>query len=194
MSLYHTRYGHNQLCSCLDSSDCTYPAGIYPNLTAQDSYTYQGVMVPTMISLVQIPGFYVGCTPLDAIIQSTLECFYDDLCLSQLFYTTSIKQLDSILESQYDIHTKVKILIENLFIEQWSKAIDFQSYFQECQPNICSYTYNTRGNAAFIVTTILSLVGGLFVSLKIIAPFIVTLYETIATKMVKWFSSSNEGK
>ena len=151
-------------------------------------------MVPSMISSTQVSGLYVGCTPLDALLQSTLECFYQYQCLLQLFNRIDIKPLNSSLKTNYDIHTKVKFLTENLFIEQWSTENDFESFYQECQPNKCSYSYNTRGSMAFIITTILSLFGGLFIALKTMAPLTLTLYEMVVRKMKKCLSVSHEGK
>ena len=147
-----------------------------------------------MISLTLLPGLYVGCSSLDALMQSTLECFYQYQCLSQLFNRTDIKPLNGSIKSSYDIHTKFKVLIEKLFIEQRSSQKDFKSFYQECQPNRCSYSYNTRGNVAFIITTILSLVGGLFVALKATARLITSFYETIARKVTKSFCISHESK
>ena len=151
-------------------------------------------MVPLMASSTRISGLYVGCTPLDALMQSTLECFYQYRCLLQLFNRIDIKTLNSSMKSNYDIHTKVRFLIENLFIEQWSSETYFELFFHECRPNKCSYSYNTRGNVAFIVTTILSLVGGLFVALKAMGPLILILYKTIARKVKSCLSVSHEGK
>ena len=151
-------------------------------------------MVPLMASLTLIPGLYVGCTPLDALMQSTLECFYQYQCLLQLFNRINIQPLNSSMKSNYDFHTKVRFLIEKLFIEQRSSQKDFKSFYKECKPNRCSYSYNTRGNVAFIITTILSLVGGLFVALKATARLITSFYETIARKVTKSFCISHESK
>lgn len=151
-------------------------------------------MVPPMTSSTRISGLYVGCTPLDALMQSTLECFYQYQCLLQLFNRIDIKPLNSSMKSIYDIHTKVRFLIENLFVEQWSSEKNFELFFHECQPNKCSYSYNTRGSVAFIVTTILSLIGGLLVALKAMAPLILILYTTMARKVKKCLSISHEGK
>ena len=165
-------------------------------MTGYDSYLYHGVIHPPMVSFIQIPGLYVGCMPLESIMESTLECFYDKNCLSLLFNTTNIQPLNSSVNSVFSIDTKIRILIEELFIESFSSTKDFASFFNQCQPNKCTYSYNARGDAAFIITTILSLIGGLFVALKIVATFIVKIYRILAKKLKKKSVSpeNNQGK
>ena len=194
IELYFISFIYPQICSCLALSTCVYPAGLYSNLTRDDSYIYEGIMLPLMASSTLISGLYVGCTPLDALMQSTLECFYQYQCLLQLFNRIDIQPLNSSMKSIYDIHTKVRFLTEKLFIEQWSNEKDFEFFFHECQPNKCSYSYFTRGNVAFIVATTFSLVGGLFVALKSVAPLLLILYTTIARKVKNCLSLSREGK
>ncbi len=138
-----------------------------------------------MISLTQISGLYIGCMPFDSIMESTLECFYDENCLSQLFNMTNIEALNSSINSTFPIDTQISTLVEELFLENLSNINDFALFFKECVPNKCIYSYNGRGNVAFIITTILSLIGGLSVALKIIAPLIVTLYRILERKYKK---------
>ena len=161
-----------QLCYCIDSSECAYPSGIYPNLTGFDSYQFGGSMVPPTVSSAQISGLRIGCTPFSSILQSTLQCFYDHQCLFDLFNQTSIEPLNSSVNSSFATDTKISTLIEELFVESWSNQKDFKSFFEECQPNRCTYSYNSRGNTVFVITQMLSLVGGLFAALKIAAIFI----------------------
>lgn len=200
MLLCSIRYSDSQLCFCIDSTSCTYPSGIYPTLTGYQSYLYGGLIIPPAISSTQITGLYVGCMPFDTVMESTLECFYSNDCLSLLFNRTNIKPLNSSIKTNYSIDTQVNVLIENLFIEDWSSEKDFESFFKECQPNKCSYSYNSKGNVAFIITTILSLIGGLFTALKIVATLLVVLFKRLEKKFKKRFckispdDKSNENK
>lgn len=175
----------------MDASGCTYPSGIYPNLTGQQSYLYTGVMFPPTLSTTQISNIQVGCMPFDAITKSTLECFYQFECLSLLFNTSDIKPLDINVKSNYPITTIIDTLFEQLFIENISSIKNFESFFQQCQPTKCSYLYNSRGNIAFIITIILSLISGLFTGFKFVAPFILEFYQIIRKKIKKCFSSKS---
>ena len=148
-------------------------------------------MIPPTVSSTQISGSYVGCMAFDSMMQSTLQCFYDHQCLFQLFNQTNIKALNATLNSTFSIDTKIQTLIEQQFIENWSNEKDFESFFKECQPNRCTYSYNARGNAVFVVTLMASLVGGLFVVLKITSSLFVLVYEGIKNRVTRKFTQSS---
>ena len=176
----------SDLCYCADSANCTYPSGIYPNLTGFDSYAYYGVINPSMTSQTQIQGLHTGCLPFESIMESTLECFYNHDCLRQLFPNfDTIQALDINLDHTYSNNRKLADLIDELFIENVSITTDFEAFYSECMPKKCIYSYNSRGNAIFLVLTILSLIGGLYVAVKTISMIIVNLYRTIGDKCTK---------
>ena len=125
----------------------------------------------------------------DALTHSTLECFYDLNCLKLLFnQTDDIQPLTTNKSSNYPIASTLDTYIERSFIENITSHENFESLYRECQPTKCTYTYNSRGNVAFIITTILSLIGGLFTSLKVAAPFLLEFYVIIRTKLRKIFA------
>ena len=142
-------------------------------------------MIPAMVSSSQIPGLQAGCMPSDSIMESTLECFYDQACLSVLFNSSNLQPLNITVDSQFSVNTKIENLIAELFMEKWSTKENFPLFFQQCQPNRCTYSYNSRGNLAFVFTTILSLIGGLLAGLKIVATLIVQIYRVLANKFKK---------
>jgi len=125
-------------------------------------------------------------------MESTLECFYLDHCLSEIFNLTYIKPLNNSIYSNFPIDTKIQILVEELFIENWTNEYNFESFFQECQTIKCTYSYNARRNVVFVITIIFSLIGGLFVALKIVAIVIVNIYRKLEEKCKKKSSSSIE--
>lgn len=183
------RYTDSQLCFCSDALDCTYPAGIYSSLTGDHSYMYQSILIPPKRSDTQIPGLKVGCMPFISIMESTLECFYSNDCLFQLFSRTNQTALSNSTSSQFPSGTKVGSLVEQLFLENISSRKNFSAFFQACQPNTCTYSYNSRGQIAFIIATVLSLVGGLSVALKIFATLLVTIYRMIEKRFQKTTST-----
>ena len=185
ISLDIDRYDDSQLCSCIDTFNCTYPAGIYPSLTGSDSYMYRAILIPPTISEAQIPGLRVGCMPFTSIIESTLECFYSNDCLLHLSPGTNQTALNSNITSQFPVDTKIGILIQELFLENLSSRKNFSAFFQACQPNTCTYSYNAKGHIAFIISTILSLVGGLSIALKIFASLVVIIYQIVQKRLQK---------
>jgi hypothetical protein len=138
-------------------------------------------MIPPMVSSTQISGLYIGCMSFDSIMESTLECFYDNNCLLELFNKTNMQPLNSSINT---IDTKITTLIEELFVESWSSEKDFESFFKECQPNKCTYSYNSRGNVGYVISVMLSLVGGLFVALKVASSLIVISYKKARNKIM----------
>jgi hypothetical protein len=132
-------------CSCASSSTCVTPSSIY-------NYTNQ-------IRLFNIRGLYTGCYVTEALLKSTLECFYDQQCISQIqsFLTSSspmqVTALDSSLPSLYSMSSTIKELVDNLMIEQWSTSSSYERYYNECQPSQCTYNYNSTGNVDDIVYT-----------------------------------------
>ena len=67
-------------------------------------------------------------------------------------------------------------------IEQWNDEVLFNSYFEQCNPAFCLYTYNTRQDLADIFTTTIGLIGGLTTVLKIIVILIVAFVAFIIKK------------
>lgn len=173
----------SDVCYCTDTSNCNYPVGIYSNLTGVDSYRYYGVISPPMIYSKQLPGLYTGCMPFQSIMQSTLQCFYDQNCLINLFPDLdSIQILNNDLNDIYSIDTQIDLIIDQLFIENVSITDDFQLFYSECSPTKCNYSYNSRGTAAFIMVTLLSLMGGLFIILKYISILTVKFSRKVIAK------------
>ncbi|CAF1459067.1 unnamed protein product, partial [Adineta ricciae] len=154
-------------CDCSLSPLCTERAYIY------DVQTYE--------ILFEVPGFLFGCYIVEALLQSTLECFYDKNCTdsiqSYLSYPAPfpIANLNSSLASKYRVNSTVDELLQHLMIEQWNVSVTYENYYQECKPAQCSYSYEARNDAIYIVTTLISLTGGLVAALRTAVPLAVRL-------------------
>lgn len=148
-----------------------------------------GILIPPTISHFPIPGLKVGCMPFTSIMESTLQCFYSNHCLSHVFPLTNQTALNKSILSRFSINTKIGVLIEELFLENFFSRTNFSGLFEACKVKTCTYSYNARGQIAFIISTILSLVGGLSVALKIVASVIVTIYRTIQKRFENKSSS-----
>jgi hypothetical protein len=154
-------------CNCFSSAACI-----------ESSFIYQG---PYEIRLFAVPGFYTGCYVLEALLQSTLECFYDQTCINrtQEYFASSSAiyaiALNSSSPSNYSIHSAIKDLVDNLMIEQWNVSTMYESYYNECQPTQCTYTIKTRNDLIYIVTILFGIVGGLITVLKLVVPRLVKL-------------------
>jgi hypothetical protein len=61
-------------------------------------------------------------------------------------------------------------------VEHWYSNISFEKYYNKCEPVQCTYTVLSRNDALFIVTTVISLFGGLVTIFKIIVPRIMNVF------------------
>jgi hypothetical protein len=121
-----------------------------------------------------VSGFYTGCFAMESLRRSNLGCLYDHICLDQLkslmqFSTPIIgTTLNSSVSSRFLPNTTVELILNRLMIEEWNWSISYENYYGLCQPSRCSYTHTTKNDVIYIVTTLLSLIGGLVTGLKLI--------------------------
>jgi hypothetical protein len=128
-----------------------------------------------------VPGFYWGCFVIEALLQSRLECFYNQTCINilQRYIESSssmnVTPLDSSLSTRYNASSTIQELVNQLMVEYWNLSILYENYYEDCQPTQCSYTYANKIDAVYIVTTVCGLFGGLVVVLKFLIPLLVRL-------------------
>ncbi|CAF0881122.1 unnamed protein product [Didymodactylos carnosus] len=138
----------------------------------------------------EIPGFMEGCFIVYSLLQSTLECWYQQSCFQQLINyinvttTSNFTILDPSQPSQYQPTTTVQEIVNNLMIEQWNSNVSFESYYQQCQPNECRYTYTENLDYLYTITTIMGLIGGLSTVLTILIPNLVNLIRKRKTPSI----------
>ncbi|CAF1203961.1 unnamed protein product [Adineta steineri] len=151
-------------CYCYFSDKCVIPSSIKNSNSTP---------------LFVVPGLYDGCYIVEALLQSTLECFYSQTCIPQLqsYYnsnsTMNTRPLDISSKSKYSVHSTVQHLLNQLMIEEWNANDKYENYYNKCQPIECSYSYKTRNGIVYIITALLGLVGGLITVLKIVVPNLV---------------------
>ena len=161
----------NSTCTCAISRKCSRPLRIGPS---------------NMI----LPGLFVGCTPVDGLLMSTLECLFSTTCISSImlyldYYLESdgsepnnfvpsptvsvpVKHLNASLLTQFTSATKIETMVNALFVDQWTTNISFENYYATCAPRTCRYEYEKRNTFIYLFTALLGVYGGLTVGLKII--------------------------
>lgn len=133
-----------------------------------------------------IPGLFIGCSLLDSLLLSTLECFYDRSCIQMLldwrnFYTSILLEpvnpivtqtvpLNSTLSKHFFPNSTFENILSEMFIEEWVSSTDFNHYFHHCQPAHCIYTFTQKYRNLAVITTLLGLMGGLSLVFRFIAP------------------------
>jgi len=149
-------------CNCATSATCIIPAGVFLDGNQYLEFT--------------IPGFYEGCYIIEALLQSDLRCFYNLTCMNEIISYTSSSitinpiALDPSLLVRFLENSTIEELVNQLMVEEWNQSIIYENYYNECQPLECIYTYQTKNNAIYIITTLVGLIGGLTTALKLIVP------------------------
>jgi hypothetical protein len=154
-------------CFCSTSSTCIdhFEMYLYPNKT----------------SLFLVPGLYIGCYVIEALLQSNLECFYSQECINTLqsyispFSSKNFTALNSSVSSNYFSNSTINELVNQLMIEEWNVSVVYERYFNVCQPMRCTYTLETRNDVIYIVTTLFVIAGGLITALKLVLPRLMKL-------------------
>ena len=133
--------------------------------------------------IVPIEGLKMGCTPTESLYASTLQCFYNSSCIDLLQqYSNDTSPSPSPLsrtESRFAINLTISELVKELFIENWTTNINYSSYFEQCAPIFCEYSYVQKLNSLYTFTLLLGLHGGLTIVLEWICPKTVKLIYKI---------------
>ena len=168
--------GSTRYCSCRYNGSCPMPANLY----LYQIWEQYGVYDFNTIKINQtLPGIIIDCLPIQTILASTLECFYHQSCLDQIITAyrkpITISILDRSASILYSPTTSIELLIQKLFIEKIEKHILYDQYYLQCAPTQCTYSYSRRFDTTYVITTLLTLFGGLTAALRLITPFIIDL-------------------
>lgn len=172
---FHTISANIVNCSCELNDNCRQQLGF--NIYNENS--------EDRIELFRIPKMFSGCFPLQSLLQSSLECFFNQTCTNPVLdriysFSKNHGKIWNNLTSLKRNSTRfrpdmlIKDIIDEMMIDTWVDNIDYNGYYEKCAPKLCTYFLITHNNALYVFTTIISLLGGLVVSLRIIVPLIVT--------------------
>ncbi|CAF3599747.1 unnamed protein product [Rotaria sp. Silwood1] len=161
----------NSTCNCAVSDMCQEPLRIGP---------------PHLV----LPGLVKGCSPIDGLQMSTLECFFSADCIATIltyleYYTQMdgsppahfvpprvlplwLDPLDNSTPSRFSPNTSISTIISELLVEQLETIISYENYFSSCAPTMCRYEYVKRNDILYVITSVLSLYGGLTIILRCI--------------------------
>ncbi|UJR06613.1 hypothetical protein I4U23_010897 [Adineta vaga] len=170
-------------CICATNSNCQEQVTIYYNEEVGP------IDIDYNIAYI-VPGSFDGCSPVDSLQLSTLECFYSGSdCFSSVIKFIEQTYVETVLDSQwfyprplnYDSavsrfppNISIKTILQDMMIERWNISRSYNSFYESCAPSYCTYSQTIRTKTIFEVTlTLISMIGGLIVSLRIITPQIV---------------------
>ncbi|CAF4259011.1 unnamed protein product, partial [Rotaria sordida] len=168
-------------CYCNLGATCFLPSTFYlPTAYAVPTYgVYRGTIRP----MANVTGFVAGCYPIESVLRSTLECFFDSSCLNTVlqFFSLSINStFHSLNHSQTRFHPQdpIERLVNELFVEDWTTIRSFSSYYAQCEPISCTYTFTRHNNVLYIITKLFGLYGGLTIALRLLVSHTIGWWRT----------------
>ncbi|CAF0893178.1 unnamed protein product [Adineta steineri] len=145
----------------------------------------------------EVSGVLVGGFILDSVLQSNLACLYNESCLSKLntYLNGSLSPFNvtplAVPSSASSLPT-INDLAKQLMVDFWQLNSSYQHYFNACNPLTCTYTYTHQFDILFIITTVISFIGGIVTVLMIvILPTVKFLRKKVKT-INRLLSSSSE--
>ena len=135
------------------------------------------------------PGYLGACNTAEALLKSDFDCLFNQTCIDTMLSmfnvdipdrlplsadTLAIKALNSSQLSSFHSNDKVEAMVRKLMMDEWIIESYYEAYYDECAPTTCTYILNRRMDIVYVVTSIIGLVGGLSVSLRLLVP--VALY------------------
>jgi len=161
-------------CNCQMNFDCQVPSGIFNEF--EQSFN-DVVFDYNLTMLMKIDGFSAGCMPMDSILQSTLQCFYNQTCLNKLLSYFSTNQTFTAMNvstnSRFEPTSTVREIVNELMVEEWISNISYKNYYNQCAPAICTYSIIERHDPVYVLTKVIGSLGGLTLALTFIIPIIV---------------------
>ncbi|CAF1596374.1 unnamed protein product [Adineta ricciae] len=137
----------------------------------------------------QLEGIYGGCTIIDSVFKSSMICLFKKSCLTRLrilanmLEFVSVKPLDSELPSRYSSNTLIEKIFDEMMVEDWNYSYSYEQFYHKCQPKSCSVTYERKINIIYIITFIVSLIGGINIILRMISPIIIKIILKLMAKV-----------
>ena len=162
----------NSACYCLPSNDCQMPATMYSKSDIVPSSS--GAFPLRQNSSTPIKGMKTACFPVDGILASTLECFYDTSCIQLLVPDSTAAPLNRAHPTRFPIaDATLQDIFDEMMVEDWHYNFSWANYYTRCAPEQCSYSYSDRNGVLIIITTIIALLGGLNIAWRLIIPLLV---------------------
>ncbi|CAF4227799.1 unnamed protein product, partial [Adineta steineri] len=165
-------------CLCALSSQC---------MQVMDIYTQNSSTSP-FIRTLRIRNFYIGCSSVESLLNSTLETFHNRsamLEIDQYLYVPLGSSFNfSALNPTLSLPNEtIETIVNRLMIDSWSSNISFSLYYQTCAPLSCTIEYIGKNNILDVITSIIGIFGGLTVGLKLFFILILRSSEKIRNNL-----------
>ena len=147
--------------------------GLYPYFTTDGSH------------LIYRTSLVIKCFPSESVLSSTLECWYDPDCMALVRNSYSwagiqdvmnISLLDNTIHSRFPINTTIEVMMQGLFLENWTVSFSYDQYYNTCAPISCTYTIKQQLDLFLVVVKIVAIYGGLNNGLSLLIPLLVIVF------------------
>ncbi|CAF4839306.1 unnamed protein product, partial [Rotaria sp. Silwood2] len=64
-------------------------------------------------------------------------------------------------------------IVDQLMVEEWINTTSHKAYYDRCQPITCTYSYVHKNTWLVVFITIIGVIGGLQIVLRIILPLLI---------------------
>jgi hypothetical protein len=166
-------------CNCMISSSCHSPLHVYT------------VLLGDLCEPFDVSSFFAGCFRVEALLKSTLECFYNQTCMDKIDDATqppSIRYNFSALNITDNLPNEtIESVVRNLFVDKWSENISFDNYFTICAPQSCTYEHTRRRNLVLLIMAVIGIFGGLQTLLKNIFVVFLWLITKVRCSLIVFF-------
>ncbi|CAF4733824.1 unnamed protein product, partial [Rotaria sp. Silwood2] len=184
----HNRILVNQdpssFCSCRIDVDCHIPSMMFNQFRYSTEYS-----PPYYSILMEIPGMVHGCLPVNTLLLSTLECFYNQTCLNNIvsFFPTNenFTAMSPFEQSRYELNSTIQNIIDNLMIEEWVTNISYEKYYKQCAPISCTYFKNEKYDWKFVLMQLIGLLGSITMICSLIIENIVKFIRRVPSQNIE---------
>lgn len=135
-------------------------------------------------------GMMTGCYALESLLQTKLQCFYDQNCIDSSGNFTKLNNA-TLEKSKFNINSTIELILKNLMIEEYKTNLSYENYFNQCKPLSCSYSYIKTHDVTVTIISIISLYGGLVIITRCLAIIIIKIYQHNKNRINPTFLQSN---
>ncbi|CAF2840240.1 unnamed protein product [Rotaria sp. Silwood2] len=94
--------------------------------------------------------------------------------------------------SRFPSKTSISMIIKELMVDQWNPSSSHEYFYEACAPIYCSYSQRIRKeNFIRVVIMLVSMIGGIVASLRILTPHFVKFVLKFLTMFKKTSEQGN---
>jgi hypothetical protein len=87
----------------------------------------------------------------------------------------NISLLGTTIHRRFSINTTIEVLMQALFLENWTVSFSYEQYYSTCAPISCTFTIEQQFNLFLFIVTAVAVYGGLNKGLRMLIPLLVSL-------------------